>query len=58
MSKHASYQVSKALPYFFSRHVFRNKNAHLEPLYDFGEVVSRKQFAQQQPGSSDDKIEA
>lgn len=32
---HCHYQLTKALPYFFSRYVFRNKNAKLEPLYHF-----------------------
>lgn len=35
--KHASYQLNKALPYFFKRYIFRRK-VHLEPLYDFDEV--------------------
>ncbi|EJD49814.1 hypothetical protein AURDEDRAFT_100786 [Auricularia subglabra TFB-10046 SS5] len=38
-SKHISYQVSKALPYFIQRYVLRNKNATLEPLYHFDRGV-------------------
>ena len=30
-----SYQLTKALPYFFRRYVFFNKDATLEPLYHF-----------------------
>jgi len=33
--KHMHYQMTKALPYWFSRYVKRNKNATLEPLYRF-----------------------
>lgn len=32
---HAKYQLTKALPYWFKRYVFMNKNAKLEPLYQF-----------------------
>jgi len=32
---HAKYQLTKALPYWFKRYVFMNKNATLEPLYHF-----------------------
>lgn len=32
---HAKYQLTKALPYWFNRYVFMNKNATLEPLYQF-----------------------
>ncbi|KAJ7928599.1 hypothetical protein B0H13DRAFT_1968080 [Mycena leptocephala] len=39
-SKHVSYQVNTFLPYFFKRWVFMNKNATLEPLYNFEEVES------------------
>lgn len=39
-SKHISYQLTEAVPYFFKRHVFRNKNAKLEPLYSFDHVAS------------------
>lgn len=31
------YQTSKALPYWISRYVKRNKNARLEPLYQMDE---------------------
>jgi hypothetical protein len=34
-SKHCSYQLTKALPYWFKRWVFFNKSARLEPLYHF-----------------------
>ena len=34
-----SYQVTKALPYFFRRYVFRDTSARLEPLYHFEGVV-------------------
>lgn len=33
--KHANYHLSKSLPYFIQRYVFCNKNAKLEPLYQF-----------------------
>lgn len=32
---HAKYQLTKALPYWFKRYVFMNKDATLEPLYHF-----------------------
>jgi hypothetical protein len=32
---HAKYQLTKTLPYWFKRYVFMNKNATLEPLYQF-----------------------
>ena len=32
---HAKYQLTKALPYWFKRYIFLNKNAKLEPLYHF-----------------------
>ena len=32
---HMKYQCTKALPYFFQRWVLFNKNAKLEPLYQF-----------------------
>jgi len=32
------YQLTEALPYFFKRWVFFNKNAKLEPLYRFDTV--------------------
>ena len=38
--KHMSYQVTKALPYFFRRYVFRDTSARLEPLYQFEGVAS------------------
>jgi sugar porter (SP) family MFS transporter len=38
--KHASYQLSKSLPYFVNRWVLRRKNAKLEPLYQFDGFVS------------------
>ncbi|KAH8119192.1 hypothetical protein DFH11DRAFT_1722739 [Phellopilus nigrolimitatus] len=38
--KHMAYQVTKVLPHFFRRHVLRNKNAHLEPLYHFEGVTA------------------
>jgi hypothetical protein len=34
-STHARYQLTKALPYFIRRHVFRDETAQLEPLYHF-----------------------
>ncbi|ORY23921.1 and other transporter-domain-containing protein [Naematelia encephala] len=37
-SKHAGYQLHTWLPWFIKRHVFRNKNARLEPLYHLEEV--------------------
>ncbi|OJD40562.1 sugar transporter [Diplodia corticola] len=33
--KHMSYQITKTLPYFIKRWVLLNKNATLEPLYQF-----------------------
>ncbi|KAL8818247.1 MAG: hypothetical protein Q9191_007983 [Dirinaria sp. TL-2023a] len=41
--KHMSYQLTKALPYFFKRHVLRQKNARLEPLYRFEGAVAEHQ---------------
>ncbi|OBW68124.1 MAG: Amidohydrolase 2 [Aureobasidium pullulans] len=38
---HAKYQLTKALPYFFKRYVFRNKAAKLEPLYKFDRDTPR-----------------
>jgi hypothetical protein len=32
---HAKYQLTKALPYWFKRYVFMNKDVTLEPLYHF-----------------------
>ena len=32
---HAKYQLTKALPHWFKRYVFMNKNVTLEPLYHF-----------------------
>ncbi|KZF19963.1 hypothetical protein L228DRAFT_214301 [Xylona heveae TC161] len=34
---HVHHQLTKALPYFFKRYVFFNKDAVLEPLYKFDE---------------------
>jgi len=39
-SKHMSYQATKFLPYFFRRWVLFDRNAKLEPLYDFKQVDS------------------
>ncbi|KAF8578406.1 hypothetical protein K439DRAFT_1663739 [Ramaria rubella] len=39
-STHARYQLTKALPYWFKRYVFWNKNATLEPLYQFDAPVA------------------
>lgn len=47
---HMKYQVTKALPYWFKRYIFR-RNVELEPLYQFDNLaggnenvaVSRKQ---------------
>ncbi|KAI9675417.1 MAG: hypothetical protein M1817_001321 [Caeruleum heppii] len=36
---HASYQLTKALPYWFKRHILRKKNATLKPLYNFDAAV-------------------
>ena len=36
---HMKYQVTKALPYFFKRWVFWNRNAVLEPLFKFDTQV-------------------
>ena len=38
--KHASYQLTKWLPYFIQRYVLRNRNAKLEPLYHFEGVAA------------------
>ncbi|KAJ3572394.1 hypothetical protein NP233_g3117 [Leucocoprinus birnbaumii] len=40
MSKHVNYQVTKFLPYWVKRWIFFQKNAKLEPLYDFSQVES------------------
>ncbi|KAL7419430.1 hypothetical protein Q5752_006268 [Cryptotrichosporon argae] len=37
-SKHAAYQARTWLPWFFRRYIGRNKNAHLEPLYDLDQI--------------------
>ncbi|KAF5351752.1 hypothetical protein D9756_007418 [Leucocoprinus leucothites] len=39
-SKHVKYQVTKFLPYWIKRWVFFQKDAKLEPLYDFSQVES------------------
>ncbi|TKA33682.1 hypothetical protein B0A50_00518 [Salinomyces thailandicus] len=39
-SKHMSYQLNKAAPFFFKRYVAMNKSATLEPLYTFEQVQS------------------
>jgi hypothetical protein len=36
---HMKYQVTKALPYWFKRYIFR-RNVVLEPLYKFDTVTS------------------
>jgi hypothetical protein len=36
---HATYQLTKTLPYWIKRYVLRNKTAKLEPLYHFESVV-------------------
>ena len=41
--KHAWYQLSKALPWWFKRWVLFNKNAKLEPLYQFDGAVAAQQ---------------
>lgn len=38
--KHMSYQITKALPYWFKRYVFMDKTATLEPLYHFDGPVA------------------
>lgn len=38
--KHTAYQLTKWLPWFIQRYVFRNKNAKLEPLYHFEGVAA------------------
>jgi hypothetical protein len=43
MSKHASYQLRTFLPYWIKRWVLFDKNAKLEPLYNFDEVESHTQ---------------
>ncbi|KAK2467513.1 hypothetical protein APHAL10511_000368 [Amanita phalloides] len=40
MSKHASYQLTTFLPYWIKRWIFFNRNAVLQPLYNFDEVES------------------
>lgn len=40
---HMHYQLTKALPYFFRRHIGRNKSATLEPLYKFDSPVASDQ---------------
>ena len=35
---HAMYQLTKTLPFWIKRYVFRNKTAKLEPLYHFEAV--------------------
>jgi hypothetical protein len=40
VGKHASYQLNKSLPFFIKRYILRRKDATLEPLYNFDEVVS------------------
>ncbi|OJJ60914.1 hypothetical protein ASPSYDRAFT_87484 [Aspergillus sydowii CBS 593.65] len=38
--KHVRYQVFEVLPWWIKRYVFRQKNAHLEPLYKFDHVAT------------------
>ncbi len=43
---HARYQLTKALPYWFKRYIFRNKSATLAPLYHFENVhVGRRNLS-------------
>lgn len=37
------YQVTKALPYFFKRHIFRQNVAPLQPLYQLDRELVSKQ---------------
>ena len=39
-STFTKYQLTKTLPYWIQRYVFRNKNARLEPLYHFEGVAA------------------
>ena len=40
---HMKYQVTKVLPWWFKRHVLRQKSARLEPLYQFDETLAYTQ---------------
>lgn len=61
--KHASYQLTKALPYFVKRYILRNKSAYLEPLYHFEgstaadqeRALEQKRRAQAEYNGSDEK---
>lgn len=50
--KHASYQLTKTLPYFFKRYVLRNRNARLEPLYHFEGVAADESEYIHKPGAT------
>ncbi|KAK4574529.1 hypothetical protein LTR86_001370 [Recurvomyces mirabilis] len=39
-SKHMKYHMTKSAPFFFKRYIAMNKNATLEPLYQFDNVQS------------------
>ncbi|KAL1412168.1 hypothetical protein Q8F55_003177 [Vanrija albida] len=38
MSRHAKYQGTEWLPWFIKRYILRQKDAHLEPLYNLEEI--------------------
>lgn len=40
---HMHYQLTKALPYWFKRYIFRRKNVRCEPLYHFESAVASDQ---------------
>ncbi|KAJ3938230.1 uncharacterized protein N0V96_011919 [Colletotrichum fioriniae] len=53
-ARFAHYQVTKAIPYFFKRWVFFDRNAKLEPLYTF-QQHQREQRAERVPSSDEEK---
>ena len=42
--KHMNYQLTQALPWWFKRYVFFQKNAVLEPLYHFDSPTGQGQI--------------
>jgi hypothetical protein len=43
--KHMSYQLNKALPYWFNRYILR-RNVTLEPLYHFDHIATEDTFGE------------
>ncbi|ETS82106.1 hypothetical protein PFICI_07108 [Pestalotiopsis fici W106-1] len=58
MRKFASYQVTKALPWWFKRWVFFQRNAKLEPLYHHDNEETEELAPQRSPADSADEKKA